>query len=474
MSEFDVTIVGAGPAGIMTAIELARLGVSVIVLEKKPRENIGRPVSEGIETSVFNFIDRSLPEKPILKPPPMMVEIVSPDGRQKIKIKELPLINVNLRLFLEDMLEEAESLNVRFLFETMATGPLIEDNRVVGVVGTTPEGRMLEIECPLSIDASGINGALRHHITSEMGMEQKINPHDVCNIWRESREIKREAVMALLERNRIRPQINVSRFGFMGPYSVFSIYVDLDDDRVDIVSGLAHDPAFSEARDLVNAYVEGHHWVGETMGFGGGLVPVRRPLDSFVTDGFACVGDAACQAFPTTGSGITSALYAGKILAEVAADAIDEGNTKRRALWPYNVRYMRSRGAAQANSALFRRFALSLMADEMGLLFQGGLVSVEGITGALEGLPLELPLSSVVASSVRMLRRPGLIWRLFRLSRDPLRVLDIYSSYPDYEDLDTFDEWTNEVNKIFDKWPTRSHIPEKRNEEDTVYEEQGS
>jgi flavin-dependent dehydrogenase len=256
--------------------------------------------------------------------------------------------------------------------------------------------------------------------------------------------------------NRIRPQVDVKRLGFMGPYSMFGVYVDLDDDRVDVTVGLLHDSIYPPARELLEAYVESHHWVGELISGGGGLIPTRRPLDSFVADGFACVGDAACMAMPQHASGVCSALIGGKILGETAAGALESGDTSREALWLYNERYMEARGATQANSDLFRRFLLSLSTDEMSLLFAKGLVTEEGIRGSLEGMALELPKSAVLLSSLGLLTRPSLLHRLMRLSRDSLRVLEIYSSYPASDEIQYLPKWRAETQKIFNKWKPKN------------------
>lgn len=48
--DYDVVVVGAGPAGCMTARRLAELGVEVLLIEKRPE--IGVPVRCGEATSV--------------------------------------------------------------------------------------------------------------------------------------------------------------------------------------------------------------------------------------------------------------------------------------------------------------------------------------------------------------------------------------------------------------------------------------
>jgi flavin-dependent dehydrogenase len=459
MADADVIIAGAGPAGLMAALSLAAAGRKVIVLEKKSRLSIGKPIHVSLEKRVFSEIGLDPPEPPELCPPPLARELLSPDRNFKLRLRELPLVTVNLRAFLERLAAEAVARGASILFETNIAGPVITDGRVTGVVGSSADGSPLELSAPLSIDASGIYGALRHRLDPEMGIEIEISPRDVCNAWQESREIKREAVMELLSQNRIRPQIAVLRVGFMGPYSMFGVYVDMDDDRVEVTVGLLHDEIYPTAKELAERYVGSHHWIGEPIAAAGGLIPVRRPLDSFVAPGFACVGDAACQAIPQHASGVSSALVGAKILAEVADAALENNDLSRQALWPYNARYMEARGAAQANSDLFRRFLMGLTADEMSSLFSRGLLTEEAIQGAMDGQALELPKAAVFSAALGLLGRPGLLRRLWKLSRDSLKVLDVYASYPESYEEGAFRKWREEAERIFKRWDISNPEP---------------
>lgn len=452
MADADVVVAGAGPAGLMTALSLARAGQRVLLIEKRSAENFGKAIRVSVEERIFSETGLALPPAPIRLPSPSYREFIAPDNKHRFTLRHLPLVRLDLQAFLRKMLAVAEAAGVRFLFETTVTGPRLTEGRVAGVVGESADGRLLEVTAALTVDASGIAGALRHELPEEFGLEREISIHDVCNAWQDSRELDRPAVMELLSRNRIRPQVDVVRLGFMGPFSMFSVLVDLDDDRVEATCGLLHDPRFPEARDLVARYMESHHWIGEPIAKSGGLIPIRRPLDSMVADGLVCAGDSACQAIPQHASGVASALLAGKILAEVAQKALEQNDVSTAALWPYNARYMEARGIAQANSDLFRRFIISLSTDELSALFACGLITEEGIHGSLEGLPLELPRSAVFAAAMKFLSRPGLLLRMARLSRDVKKAFKLYSAYPKEYDPLRFERWRREAGKLFDRW----------------------
>jgi len=451
-AEADAIIVGAGPAGAATALLLARAGFRAVVVEKKTRARLAKPLTVSVEESSFADAGIEAPEPPERLASPGRREIISAGHKLKIELEDAPLILVNLPELVTRLVEEAEQAGVRFMFEHTVTGPVVESGQVTGVAATDPGGKSLELSALLSIDASGILGVLRHYLDEDMGVEREISPLDVVNAWQDRREIDREAVLELVRAGRIRPQVNVIRVGFMGPFSMLSIYVDLEDDRVDVTAGLMHDSRLPTAKELVEKYVDNHGWIGESISSAGGLIPVRRPLDTFVADGFACVGDAACQAVPVHASGIASSLEAARILSEVAARALDEKDLSKEALWPYNARYMHSRGGMQANSDLFRRFLLSLTEDRFAALLESGLITHDAARGSLAGVALEIPKSAVIASAARLIKSPALLYRLLRLAKDTDRAIDLYEAYPGRCDPAVFERWQAEAQTLFDRW----------------------
>ncbi len=458
-NDADIIIAGAGPGGLMTALALARSGRRPLVVERRSREDMGRNLRVSLEESVFAEVGLAPPEPPEKKPSPMSRECISPDNETTLKLENVSLVSVDLRSLLSRMMTEAEEHGVEFLFESTVTGPLLENGRVQGVVGSSADGRLLELRAPLCVDATGIAAVLRHGLENGGDIEVEIDPADVINAWQESREIDREAVMELVSQDRLRPQVNVCRTGFTSPFSLFSIYVDLEDDRVDVNVALPHSSQYKTARQLAGEYVESRPWIRELISAGGGVIPVRRPLSSLVSHGMALVGDAACQAFPMHASGVGNAISAGGILGKVADRALEENDTSISALWRYNVEYMKDRGMAQANADLLRHFILTLKPDELSALYGSGLLTEEGIRGSLEGLALKLPLSSVVSSFPGLITRPALAVRLALLGKDINKTLRLYSEYPDHQSPETFNSWKSEVEKIFSKWKQKQPLP---------------
>ncbi|MDH4123840.1 MAG: FAD-dependent oxidoreductase, partial [Thermoplasmata archaeon] len=77
--ETDIVVVGAGPAGSMTARYAAKGGADVVIIEK--RQEIGSPVrcAEGISKSLLQKIDLVLDGKDVAREV-VGAKIISPSG----------------------------------------------------------------------------------------------------------------------------------------------------------------------------------------------------------------------------------------------------------------------------------------------------------------------------------------------------------------------------------------------------------
>jgi digeranylgeranylglycerophospholipid reductase len=81
-----------------------------------------------------------------------------------------------------------------------------------------------------------------------------------------------------------------------------------------------------------------------------GGVPVAAGLPRLVADGLLLVGDAARQVDPLTGSGIGNAMTAGRLAAQVAVQAITEGDVSARRLAAYQEQWQADIGRKMARN----------------------------------------------------------------------------------------------------------------------------
>ena len=66
-----------------------------------------------------------------------------------------------------------------------------------------------------------------------------------------------------------------------------------------------------------------------------GGIPISNVLPEMTADGYLAVGDAAHQSDPLTAGGITNGMYGGLFAAQVAVEALRQGDTSRKFLKKY-------------------------------------------------------------------------------------------------------------------------------------------
>lgn len=167
----DVIILGAGPAGTSVAIQCAKAGLNVTIIEREqfPRERPGETLHPGIEPLLRQLgVFEQLPSE-LLRHEGVWVQWEGdrsfvPYGADEFgtwrgfQVWRAELDSVLLR--------HAQELGVSILQPRQALQPIIQDNRVIGVV--TSEGTLLS---SFVIDATGG----QHWLARKLGL--KIRNH---------------------------------------------------------------------------------------------------------------------------------------------------------------------------------------------------------------------------------------------------------------------------------------------------------
>ena len=136
MSRFEVIIVGAGPAGLATAIQLGRLGITdVLIVDRHdfPRDKTcGSALSpKGIKTLQRLDLQEEVAERALWI---NGMRLVTPNGHdvQMVGKSDAAMI-CNRRVFDEILLRRAQALGIRFQPHIQVEHLLSRDDRVVGI-----------------------------------------------------------------------------------------------------------------------------------------------------------------------------------------------------------------------------------------------------------------------------------------------------------------------------------------------------
>jgi digeranylgeranylglycerophospholipid reductase len=339
---YDVVVVGAGPAGSTAARRAAELGLSVLLLEK--RQEIGSPVrcAEGVGHELLipfiepdeHWISATVDKAQFTTMVGDEVETRRAEGGKGYVLER--------RVFDRVLAEKAVEAGAQLALKTAARGLLIEAGVVRGVI---VEGQgNVEIEAAVVLGADGVES----RVGPWAGLDTTLPQKDAM-----------ACAQFLLAGINIDPtccSYYISQELAPGGYAwVFP----KGEGKANVGLGVQADMADRPALDYLTRFIEGqpHLAQGSPVTLVVGGVPVALPPERLVTDGCLLVGDAAHQVDPLTGGGITNAMTAGQYAAEVAARAIEAGDTSAGKLAEYEERWWSTLGRKMArNYRLKERF----------------------------------------------------------------------------------------------------------------------
>jgi digeranylgeranylglycerophospholipid reductase len=290
----DVAVIGGGPTGSRTALQLAKCGYRVVVLEKRAR--IGeKPCCTGIVSrecaALYDIpsavIFRQVNSANVYSPAGDCIHLFRP---------EIQACILNRSEFDRLLAERAASAGAEYHLSTAVKNICFSS---VGIdIEAETNGKTVHYRPQVIVIASGFNTRLAKQ-AGLAGTGYFVHGAQIISTTKEIREV------AVYFSQETAP-------GF------FSWIVPLDQDRC-LVGLLAR----SRPGLFLNKWITSLESRGIIRTDGAsiyyGSIPLE-PLKKTYGDRFLVVGDAAGQVKPTTGGGI----YFGMLCADIAADALDQ------------------------------------------------------------------------------------------------------------------------------------------------------
>ncbi|MBS7605835.1 MAG: NAD(P)/FAD-dependent oxidoreductase [Candidatus Bathyarchaeia archaeon] len=427
MNKFDVIVVGAGTAGCMAARTAAKAGLSVCLIDYKRADSIGDKVcGDAIGKHHFDNLGLAYPKGDELERTIMGIEVYSPDMETVFKLSGEGLYGfiVDRRLFGQRLLKEAMDAGAMLLDSTQVIEPIIEDGFVRGVVARDRKTNgKKKILGSVTIDASGCSAVIRRRLPPEMGIETTIDKRDEVICYREIRILKNE--LEEPEYCKIYLNVNIAPGGY---YWIFP----KRGSKVNVGLGVAALANFPNPKDQLYKFVLSGEIFKNSIFIhgGGGIVPTRRPLDSFVSNGVVVIGDAACNVNPIHGGGIGPSMMAGKISGEVIPDVLETGEPTVEKLWLINIRYMKTYGAKQAGLDVFRLFLQSLSNEDINYGMKYKIIREDDVLKAgIEG-DVRLNITDATRRLFMGLGRVSFLRKLYKMAKKSRALKKIYEEYP--------------------------------------------
>ncbi|MFC1649977.1 NAD(P)/FAD-dependent oxidoreductase [Candidatus Latescibacterota bacterium] len=316
---FDIVVIGGGPAGSMAALKAAEMGLSVLLVE---RDNvIGSPVrcAEGVDHKGL---------KEFFEPDPVWISsvisgysLIAPDDTVvDVHVDDKGYI-LERTVFDRMIAEKAASNGAVVMTGTEASGMSVFENGS-RTVNLRCEGSEWSVKARIVVAADGVESSAARW--AGLKTSTALHKMDSCA----------QVLAAGIE---VDPHL--FKMFFSGEYAPggYAWIFPKGPDKANIGLGISGDYALEKSPskhldDFLTHYFPGVSIVGRT--YGG--ISCSGGIKKLYADGVMVAGDAAHLANPITGAGIVNAMISGKLAAETANDALKKGNTGESNLKAYS------------------------------------------------------------------------------------------------------------------------------------------
>ena len=348
--QYDVVIVGAGPAGSIAAKNAAQKGLDVLLIEK--RQEIGDPVRCAEGVGKLNLRQHIEPDPRWICADVKGSRIFSPDGTKVEMAEEVSGGEVGYvlerKLFDRALVYEAASVGADVMVKTRATGLIIEDDTVCGVK-VMHLGEESNIRSKIVIGADGVESKVGRWA----GIDTSLKPSDI--------ETCAQFLIAGIE---VDQDYCVFYLGNeVAPAGYIWIFPKGKNQANVGIGILGSKSGEKRAEALLTDFVNKHMPDGKIIEMVVGGVPVSGTIERTIANGLMLVGDAARQSDPITGGGIINAMDAAKIAADVAVKAIAAGDVSTNMLQEYEKMW-RSTIGHEIDNGLIVKEAFVKFSDE--------------------------------------------------------------------------------------------------------------
>ena len=436
-----IIVAGAGHGGIIAGSLLAQHGYDVTIYEKEKETALGYPWDDDINESIIKEVGLP-PLEPKEYTRKKKVGFASPNRRYHIQTNlpdHLREIAVDRRLLYRKLFDYARKSNVSIEFECRITGPLIKNGTIAGI--QTEKGNS---EGDLVIDACGLHSPIRKKLPESYSILKEFGKGEIFYTYR--------AYFNFFNDKGFDENKYLVYFGFQGLRGI--AWYRLEHGQSDVLFGGIEPLSLEKVDIFMQKMREIQPSCGSELKAGGFLtqIPVRRPLERFVGENYAAVGDSAAMTMPLMGSGIEYAMDAGKILAETVIkhdqNREEHGYTTTQ-LWDYQYEYYLKYGAQAFATEYLKMYLMTTPWEDVNFVFEKGLISAKEMEASMLRQNVVIPFIDLLGRAMRSFSRLGVLINL-KSAADSMKTLkSLALRIPKQYDPQKIAAWSEQIQTKF-------------------------
>lgn len=308
-NEYDIVIVGAGPAGTTAARFAAAKGASILILEKD--RDVGYPVRCGEAISLGGLKEFIEPNDKFIAAKINKFSLNSPDKTEVILPLEEAGFVLERRVFDYELARIASNLGVKIITRAYVYELIIENNKVCGVKFEY-NGEQHSVKSKIVIGADGV--------------ESRVGRWAGLNTYTDYRDM--ESCVQVTAAN-VDIDANTCYFYLGSEFAPHGYLWVFPKGEKSANIGLGVSGAVGKKRSAskyLADFMQKYYPNASILTKIAGGVPCAITHKSISAPGIMLVGDAAHQVNPLTGGGIASGMIGGKIAGTIAAEAVASNN----------------------------------------------------------------------------------------------------------------------------------------------------
>jgi digeranylgeranylglycerophospholipid reductase len=388
--DYDVIIVGAGPAGLSAAITLAEEKVNVLVLDRKQEIGCPKRCAEGLSLRYFKLMELD-PKSSWAVQPMHGAQLYSPDNTSiKFKTDDAQGYVLERKMFEKELVIKAVKKGAKVLLKHQVVGAQRVDGKVEVTVEENDEEKKYTAKMIIACD--GVDS-----LTAKMlGLNTKLDLNETDSGY----QYEMTGIEGYDE-NLLHLYFGVE----VAPRGYVWIFPKRDG-TANVGIGIG---AYEKktAKEYLDEWIETQPGIkkGSIIEVNAGAIPVGGFLDKMQGENLLVAGDAGHMVDPIHGGGIGIAMEGGQLAAKHAVNAIKTNKFGEADLEPYTKAWFDLRGNYLKKRLNSRHLLEKLSDDDFNYLAKS--ISIEEALKIGDG-SLSTTEKAVLFTK-KLITRPGLV-----------------------------------------------------------------